>query len=70
MNINLSGVTDEKVTLDIVTTMGASVQRVELTVSEGHVNQVLQLGGLASGVYLINTTLNGQHFTERLVVQH
>ena len=69
LNVNLMGVESPKVTLDIVNMMGANVKRIELNVAGGNVNEVISLDGLASGVYLVNTTLNGEVFTERLIIQ-
>ena len=69
LNVNLMGVASPKVTLDIVNMMGATVKRIELNVAGGNVNEVISLDGLASGVYLVNTTMNGEVFTERLIIQ-
>ena len=69
LNVNLMGVESPKVTLDIVNMMGANVKRIELNVAGGNVNEVISLDGLASGVYLVNTNMNGEVFTERLIIQ-
>ena len=68
MNVNLTGV-EGKVTVDIINGMGAMVRSMEMTVAGDNVNEVIALNGIASGVYMVNITVNNTVITERLVVQ-
>ena len=69
LNINLNGVETAKVTLDIVSMMGATVKTVELNAASNNVNEVISLNGIASGVYLVHIQMNGEQFTHRLIIQ-
>lgn len=69
VNVNLTGVVDTKVNMDIFDTFGKLVASRQLNVAEGNVNQVIAVGDLAAGVYTVNFTVNTQVITERLVVQ-
>ena len=68
MNVNLTGV-EGKVTVDFINGMGAMVRSMEMTVAGDNVNEVIALNGIASGVYMVNITVNNTVITERLVVQ-
>ena len=68
MNVNLTGV-EGKVTVDIINGMGAMVRSMEMTVAGDNVNEVIALNGIASGIYMVNITVNNTVITERLVVQ-
>ena len=68
MNVNLTGV-EGKVTVDIINGMGAMVRSMEMTVAGDNVNEVIALNGIASGVYMVNITVNNTVITERLVIQ-
>ena len=68
LNINLNGVEDSVVLVDIVNMMGATVERVQLNAANGNVNEMIAID-LASGVYLVNIQVNGEVLTERLIVQ-
>ncbi len=69
LNVNLSGVESTVVTMDIIDMFGKTVQAEQITVATGNVNEVINLNGLASGVYNVRFTMNNTTQTERLVIE-
>ncbi|MFT4678102.1 MAG: hypothetical protein ACI84C_000151 [Flavobacteriales bacterium] len=69
LNVNLSGVESTVVTMDIIDMFGKTVQAEQITVSTGNVNEVINLNGLASGVYVVRITMGDITQTERLVIE-
>jgi hypothetical protein len=69
LNVNLSGVESTIVTMDIIDMFGKTVQAEQITVATGNVNEVINLNGLASGVYNVRFTMNNTTQIERLVIE-
>jgi len=62
--------TNSTVTMDVYDMTGKRVVARTIAVQDGFVNQAVELNGeLASGLYLVNFTVDDQTFSERLVVQ-
>ncbi|MEO8591359.1 MAG: thrombospondin type 3 repeat-containing protein [Flavobacteriales bacterium] len=69
--LSLDAVEDgvQTVSVDIFDLFGKRVSARTIAVQDGFVNTVLDLDGdMANGMYLVNITAGGQHFTERLVI--
>lgn len=69
LNVNLSGVESTVVTMDIIDMFGKTVQAEQITVSSGNVNEVINLNGIASGVYNVRITMGNTTQTERLIIE-
>ena len=58
----------ETVSVDIFDLSGARVSAQVIAVNDGMVYQVVDVAGLADGLYMVNITAGAQHYTERLVI--
>ena len=58
----------ETVAVDIFDLNGARVSAQVIAVNDGMVYQVVDVAGLADGLYMVNITAGGQRYTERLVI--
>jgi hypothetical protein len=56
------------ISVDIFDLSGARVSSRTMAVNDGMVYQVLSLGELADGLYMVNITAGTQRYTERLVI--
>jgi hypothetical protein len=54
--------------VDIFDLNGAVVSSRTMAVNDGMVYQVLSLGEMADGLYMVNITAGNQRYTERLVI--
>jgi hypothetical protein len=54
--------------VDIFDLSGARVSSRTMAVNDGMVYQVLSLGEMADGLYMVNITAGTQRYTERLVI--
>ncbi|HMC97857.1 MAG TPA: T9SS type A sorting domain-containing protein, partial [Flavobacteriales bacterium] len=58
------------VSVDIFDLLGKRVSARTIPVQGGFINTVLDLDGdMTGGMYLVNITAGGKHYTERLVIQ-
>ena len=58
----------ETVAVDIFDLNGARVSAQVIAVNDGMVYQVVDVAGLADGLYMVNITAGGQRYTERLMI--
>ncbi|MBL7982707.1 MAG: T9SS type A sorting domain-containing protein, partial [Flavobacteriales bacterium] len=70
LTVSLSAVEDGVATIsvDIFDLSGARVSSRTIAVNDGMVYQVLSLGEMADGLYMVNITAGAQRYTERLVI--
>jgi hypothetical protein len=70
LTVSLSAVEEgvETISVDIFDLSGARVSSRTMAVNDGMVYQVLSLGELADGLYMVNITAGTQRYTERLVI--
>ena len=68
--VNLAGIDRQQVALDVMASNGQRVRSFTLNVENNTINTVVDLQGLASGVYLVQVQTGSGVITERLVVQH
>jgi len=70
LTVSLSAVETgvETVSVDIFDLNGARVSAQVIAVNDGMVYQVVDVAGLADGLYMVNITAGGQRYTERLVI--
>jgi hypothetical protein len=70
LTVSLSAVEEGVATIsvDIFDLSGARVSSRMMAVNDGMVYQVLSLGELADGLYMVNITAGTQRYTERLVI--
>jgi len=72
VNLMLEGLDDvERVMLiDVFDLYGKRVHAEQVTIAGGTVNHVMDLSSdLSMGMYVVNVSINGQHFTQRLLKQ-
>ena len=65
------GVMEETmVDIDVYDMMGQRVFTQRAVAAEGSLNHRMDLGGaISTGLYVVNVTVEGQRFTQRLVIQ-
>jgi hypothetical protein len=71
VNLNIGGLkdTDQRITVDVQDIYGKQVFAQEFGNSGDRFNTILQLpGDIASGVYMVNITVNGQRTVQRLSI--
>jgi hypothetical protein len=70
LTVSLSAVEEgvNTISVDIFDLSGAVVSSRTMAVSDGMVYQVLSLGEMADGLYMVNITAGSKRYTERLVV--
>jgi len=70
LTVSLSAVEEgvETISVDIFDLSGARVSSRTMAVNDGMVYQVLSLGEMADGLYMVNITAGTQRYTERLVI--
>jgi hypothetical protein len=70
LTVSLSAVEEgvNTVSVDIYDLTGAVVSSRTIAVNDGMVYQVLELTGMASGLYMVNITAGSKRYTERLVI--
>jgi hypothetical protein len=70
LTVSLSAVEEgvETVAVDIFDLNGARVSAQVIAVNDGMVHQVVDVAGLADGLYMVNITAGEQRYTERLVI--
>ena len=70
LTVSLSAVEQgvETVAVDIFDLNGARVSAQVIAVNDGMVYQVVDVAGLADGLYMVNITAGSQRYTERLVI--
>jgi hypothetical protein len=70
LTVSLSAVEQgvETIAVDIFDLNGARVSAQVIAVNDGMVYQVVDVAGLADGLYMVNITAGGQRYTERLVI--
>ena len=70
LTVSLSAVETgvETVSVNIFDLNGARVSAQVIAVNDGIVYQVVDVAGLADGLYMVNITAGGQRYTERLVI--
>ncbi|MCB0791981.1 MAG: T9SS type A sorting domain-containing protein, partial [Flavobacteriales bacterium] len=71
VNLLLNGLTDDtqRVTIDVYDMFGKRVRSIEQDNSGEVFNTVLDMQGVASGIYLVNVTVNGRLYQHRVNVQ-
>ena len=71
VNILLSDIADQdqNITIDVIDLFGKRVHAQQFNNSGDVFNTVLELDGLAAGVYVVTLTVNDQVLTERITVQ-
>ena len=70
LNLNLSGVSSEKVEVLVYSLSGTLVDVSQLTSNNGKLNKVMNYGHLNSGIYIIQVNSGGEIFSGRLVIQN
>jgi hypothetical protein len=70
LTVSLSAVEEgvETVAVDIFDLSGARVSSRTIAVNDGMVYQVVDVAGLADGLYMVNITAGNDRYTERLVI--
>jgi hypothetical protein len=70
LTVSLSAVEEgvNTISVDIFDLSGARVSSRTIAVNDGMVYQVLSLGEMADGLYMVNITAGSKRYTERLVI--
>ena len=71
VNLLLSNLVEaeQRITVDVIDLFGKRVHAQQFNNSGDVFNTVLELDGLASGVYVVTLTVNDRVMTERITVQ-